>query len=296
MQKEQFLILDVANAGDGSQEEPNYYVQFAYGGPEGFRAEAVSNRYLSDRWKLTEKSAETLFQLGWQAPDPEGEKGGSVNFHRDWEVPVPVAEVAQLAITTLRRVYSVRTMDQLEYKYFHKDGTQLELSDLGLRREAVEKDPAQAALDSLRPLVEEALRQALGQSEIEYDATGDIPIRFGNSMVFVRLLGSPPRVRIFSPMLWDLRTTGGLFEALNNINSNIDLGRVFWTGKEVVIAIDLPARGLTGDFVALACFQVGSLADHIDDQLAERFGGKTMFQAASQETEAPKPAATPGYL
>lgn len=295
MRAEQFLILDVVDTGDGSGEKPGHYVQFACGGEEGFRAEAVSNRYLADRWKLPEKAAEVLFRLGWRAPDPVGTEGGSVNYHRSWPAPSPVAEVAQLAVSTLRRVYGVRAMDQLEYRYFQKDGTELELADLGLRREAAEKEGAGEDLARLRPLVEEALRRALGTSEITYDPDGDIPVRFGNAMVFVRLLGAPPRVRIFSPMLWNLHSTDGLLEALNDINLRVDAGRVVWTGKEVIAAIDLPARGLTEEYVALACFQIGSLADHFDDQLAGRFGGRTVFQEGSRETS-PSPGPTPGYL
>jgi hypothetical protein len=298
MNADQYLILDVVDTGDGNGEPSGYYVQFASGGDDGVRAEAVSNRYLADRWKLPEKTAELLFQLGWTAPDPEGQKGGNVNFHRSWPSPAPTAEIAQLAVSTLRRAYGVGSMDQLEYRYFEKGGAELELADLGLRREAARKDDSHVALAALRPLVEQALRQALGVGEIKYDPSGDIPVRFGNAMVFVRIVGGPPRVRIFSPMLWELRTTDGLFEALNDINARIDAGRAFWTGREVVAAVDLPAPGLTGEYLALACFQIGSLADHVDDQLVSRFGGRTMFQeaATSGEEATHKPASGPGYL
>jgi hypothetical protein len=223
MKEGQFLILNISN-GDGGAEAPNYYVQFASGGEDGFRAEAVSNRYLADRWKLPEKAAELLFQLGWLAPDPGSEPAGKVNYYREWTAPPPVADIAQLAVSTLRRVYGVRSMDQLQYRYSDEAGSELELADLGLRREASQKDGSKALFEKLRPLVEEALREALGVSELKYDAAGDIPIRFGNAMVFVRLLGDPPRVRVFSPMLWELRTTEGLYEALNDINARIEPG------------------------------------------------------------------------
>jgi hypothetical protein len=295
MVADQYLILDVARPPDESAESPQYYVQFACGGNEGFRAEAVSNRHLADRWKLTEKGAETLFRLGWGAPDRDG---GSVNYCRSWPSPSPVAEIAQLAVTTLRRVYEVRSMDQLQYRYFDKGGSELELGDLGLQREAAVKDPDQAALEQLRPLVEDALRQALGVNELKYSADGDIPIRFGSAAVIVRLLSGPPRVRIFSRMLWDLSTTQGLLEALNDLNLRAEAGRVFWTGEEVVAAIDLPAPGLTGEHVALACYQIGSLADHFDEELAGRFGGRTTFAEMATKVGAPsdRNRDVPGYL
>jgi hypothetical protein len=69
----------------------------------------------------------------------------------------------------------------------------------------------------------------------------------------------------------------------------------------VIAAIDLPARGLTGEYVALTCFQIGSLADHFDDKLVGRFGGRTMFQEAATTGETgvshkPDTTRVPGYL
>jgi hypothetical protein len=182
---------------------------------------------------------------------------------------------------------------QLQYRYFDKGGTDLELADLGLRRDPLKGGALDQGVEHLRPIVEKALKEALNASELNYDKQGDLPVRFGSAMVFVRLLGGPkPMVRVFSPLLWELSTTAGVLEALNDINTRISIGRVFWTGDNVVAAIDLPAPGLSGEYVSMACFEIGSLADHFDEELAQRFGGKTMFGQDSPE----EPPAAPGYL
>jgi type III secretion system-like peptide-binding chaperone len=148
-------------------------------------------------------------------------------------------------------------------------------------------------VEHIRPIVEQALHEALHVVAIQYDERGDIPIQFGSAMVFVRLLGGKtPTVRVFSPLLWKLSSTSGLVEALNDINTRITFGRVFWDGEQVVAAIDLPAPGLSGEYVALACYEIGSLADYFDEELVERFGGKTMFGESKTE----KPYEPPGYL
>ena len=148
-------------------------------------------------------------------------------------------------------------------------------------------------VEHLRPIVERTLREVLHVGELKYDKQGDIPIRFGSAMVSVRLVGGKtPTVQVFSPLLWELSSTGGLVEALNNINTRLTFGRVFWDGEQVIAAIDLPAPGLSGEYVALACIEIGSLADHFDEELAERFGGKTMFG----ESKTTKPYEPPGHL
>ena len=66
---------------------------------------------------------------------------------------------------------------------------------------------------------------------------------------------------------------------------------------QVVAAIELPAPGLSPDYVALSCFQIGSLADHFET-LAERFGGRTAFGASgdAKETSEQMPPMLGGYL
>jgi hypothetical protein len=103
-------------------------------------------------------------------------------------------------------------------------------------------------------------------------------VRIGSALMFIQLLdGLPPVVRIFSPILRDVAPSPTLFEALNEINARIRFGRVLWTGRQVVVAMELTAADLTEAQVVFACTQLGNLADHLDDGLHGRFGGATAF-------------------
>ena len=80
-----FLILSTRN------DDP-YYVQFAAGGPQGMRAEAVSNRFL-EGWRRLDRTAEDrLRRLGWRPPTDIGD--GPVNWWRSFDTPLPVAGIA----------------------------------------------------------------------------------------------------------------------------------------------------------------------------------------------------------
>lgn len=278
MAVDQYLIISSrATAGADS-----HFVQFAQGGREGFRAEAVSNRFLKGTGALSPLQEEQLGDLGWQWPSPTSTS--DPNFTREWPMPTPFAEVARLAVRSLREVYRVQRTSWLTYKSFTRDGHNFAQPGLGIdadqpSKPRVDGQTTTPTLDQLRPLVQDAIKAFLNGAEIQYDKDGDIPIRMGSAVVFVRAVdGQPPSVNVFSPVLWDVKETSELLAAANDINTRIRYGRVMWTGREIMAAMEVSAVHITADNIAFACLQVGSIADHFDDELRKRFGGKTMFE------------------
>jgi len=93
----------------------NKYAQFLlYEDGERLVAEAVSNVNLDpvEQWDLDEEIA--LLGLGWDPPTlPK-----SPNFRRIDEAPADVREVAQMALATLRDVFTVKDGDALRIKLF----------------------------------------------------------------------------------------------------------------------------------------------------------------------------------
>src|SRR5215470_559829 len=117
LEEDQYLILE-RKGGWG-------YVQFAAQGPQGLRAEAMSNAYLSSDKQLSPEAVKRMTELGWSSPTgcPEGstpkqDPDGSPNYFRDWARPVPFETVAQLAIDTLVDVYGIAHPGWLHYKTF----------------------------------------------------------------------------------------------------------------------------------------------------------------------------------
>lgn len=276
MADETYLILATPPDDIG----PGYYVQFACGDSWGARAEAVSSDYLPPTRALTPAQEEQLDGLGWQRPRPDDV---GRNFLRTWPVPAPFEDVARLAVRTLRDVYGVSAPAELRYRHQSFDRGDVEEPDLGVEpaRRAPPPQPGPRpgqARAELAPLIEDALKRWLRLDELARDDDGDYPIRLGSALMFIRLLdGVPPVVRIFSPILRDIAASAALLAALNEINGRIRFGRVFWAGRQVVVAMELTAVDITADQVAFACIELGNLADHLDDGLHGRFGGATAF-------------------
>jgi hypothetical protein len=276
-----FLII----CGPSPEPGRDYFVQFAQGGRAGFLAEAVSNVNLEGLSALSPTQDELMGDLGWMSPTP----GSTVepNYSRQWPMPVPFEEAAHLAVRTLREVFGITATSQLYYKSFAENGPEFARPELGIRADIApspkgESHRAMPTTDEVRALVESAVKQFLNTEEVKHDADGDIPIRMGSATVFARVIdGQPPLVQVFSPVAWGIPASAELLEAVNDINLRIKFGKVVWTGREVMAGMALSAARVSAEDIGFACLQVGSIADHFDDELKARFGGTTMFGSGS---------------
>jgi len=113
MAPETFLLVGAPASG--------HYVQFARGSSE-FRGEAVSNHHLPPPTQLTEAQEVLLHGLGWLRPEPL-EDGR--NLYRNWPVPPPVADIARVAVATLRSAYAIATPNDLQYRHESSESRRL---------------------------------------------------------------------------------------------------------------------------------------------------------------------------
>ncbi len=277
MKPDTFLVLTVSAPGSGG---PGPYVQYANSGRRGFRAEASGNHFLAAPHALSPQAEEQLGELGWQWPEPAG--ADDRNFHREWPNPAPWTEIAALTVHTLRDVFGVATPTNLRFVHRAFPGFEGRLPrlDLGIAADRSPRgDPDVTppgpvpALTGLNRRLEDALKSFLGLDDLIRDADGDIPVRVGSALMFVRAVpGTPPLVQLFAHVLDDVDLTLPLLEAINDVNRRILFGRIFWAHRAVVVAMEITGVGLEPEQVSFACVQLGSLADHLDNELAARFG------------------------
>ena len=118
----------------------------------------------------------------------------------------------------------------------------------------------------------------VGQPHAAIDAQS-VCIREGSAAVYIRLLEHDPRfVRIFSPMVHQVDEDYQLLTALNDINSTMSFGRVFWRDDTVFVSSEHLAATLDLDELVHACEVISDIADHHDDLLTARFGGHRNFE------------------
>ena len=273
MAVDQFFILSTRGADD---DESLYYVQFAQGGRAGFVAEAVSNEYLMGGRQLSPAQEEAMGGLGWMFPTPRASK--PENFNRQWPMPTPVAEIARLAIRTLREVYGVERPSDLVYRRFARGGHDFAEPGLGIDAERPttprgQGQPPAPTPEDLTPLVETALRQFLGTATVALDESGNYPLTIGTTSLFVRILpSSPPLVRVFAPVFAGMAPTPGLLEAVNETNTEVSFCRVLYLNGQVIVAMEVRGVGISADDLAHACFVVAGVVELIRSRVAARLG------------------------
>jgi hypothetical protein len=139
---------------------------------------------------------------------------------------------------------------------------------------------------SLKEFVDETLMAFLGTSEINRDDDGDIPIRFGSAMVYVRVdeaTDRPSRVLFICPLVSGIPKSPELFESLNEINLQLQLGRVVLSEGRVTLEAELVADTMSPPELNWALDLVANASDYFDSKLVARFGGTASFDEEAED-------------
>ena len=272
MQEDQFLVLSVKRSG--------LYVQFAGQGSYGLRMETTSNQYLSKMEQLTNDQIAMLGTLGWKQPSknaddeiPDKNPDGSPNFFIDHPVPVPFDAVSDLTIRTFAEVLQVPHPGYLEYDAFDSDDNIFTVPGLGLKQAT--KHPSNHK--KMRQDLLRTIRGFTGISDLKYDQNGNIGIRSGSVVTFIRYKEKPPSIRFHSPLVSEVKEGPELFARLNELNSRIGCMHFFHRNYTIVAISDIPAAPFNARHVLQSLKTFSSIADGLDEVLAVEFGGKTAF-------------------
>jgi hypothetical protein len=138
-----------------------------------------------------------------------------------------------------------------------------------------------ASVDTVRPYVEQLLREFCETDQLVVDGDGDVPIRKGSTMYWVSLfeIDDEAQVRVWSFMARDVPEADGLYRHLNEMNRTIRYGRVYYDADEgdVIVSSELLAGDLDPRELQNACECIGTISDAYDDDLVARFGGRVFF-------------------
>ncbi|HEX2419742.1 MAG TPA: hypothetical protein VHJ83_16720, partial [Micromonosporaceae bacterium] len=122
-----------------------------------------------------------------------------------------------------------------------------------------------------------AALQGVPPETVHPDEDGDIGIRAGSAMVFVRVHRNPPLVDVYSPLLTDVKPNERLYEQLSRLTRRLPIGRLYYTEGTVWASVPVFGRDFAATHLTLAIQVMTALADELDDRLQGEFGGRRFF-------------------
>jgi hypothetical protein len=280
---EAVVALDITlDPTAAEQAEALYTVTVDLAQSDQLRAYAVSNRMLPRQHQLSMKRLGDVAALGWSPP---GVVPGS---EQRFGLALPRGEAlraAKIITRTLREVYGSPHPAFLLYAALDGDGTSVaNPPTLGVARaedgEGVSHlghvALAGMPLDQSVALTLSAMLKVAPES-LPVDSDGDIGIRSGSAMVFVRVREQPPLVEVFSPVLTEVEENQRLYQRLSELTHRMPIGRLYFAGGTVWGGITCFGRDFQSSHLMLAVEVMTGLADELDDRLSREFGGRRFF-------------------
>jgi hypothetical protein len=285
------VTLDPTASGTG---DAVYEVRINSGESGELTAAAVGNALLPEGYRLDRHSVAALVALGWSPP---GVLDGSGDY---FGLRLPATDAGRLAIIvsrTLRDVYGAPHPAFLTYTACDDDGAEVHVPVLGAARHLTAGDDADEEIDGIAaerdltrigdktaelPLADQvaAVVSTLLKTtpdELTVDPDGDIGIRAGSAMVFVRVRDNPPLIDVFSPILTDVEPNERLYVKLSELTNRMPIGRLYCTNDTVWASVPVFGRDFQPTHLMLAVQVMTGLADELDDRLHGEFGGKRFF-------------------
>ncbi|GAA0451466.1 hypothetical protein Ade02nite_76440 [Paractinoplanes deccanensis] len=268
---------------------------------------ATGNAGLPEGYRMNRTSIADLVALGWSPPGVLAGSGDSFGLSSTRE---KAGQLATVVARTLRDVYGAPHPAFLVYLVHDENDEPIDTAPLGTARHEPSID-AELSLDDLDddgtlaaaladaadevvPLDERVRTVVATMSkttvdQLQYDADGDIGIRAGSAMVFVRVRDNPPLVDVFSPILTEVEPTEQLYVKLSELTNRMPIGRLYCAQDTVWASIPVFGRNFQATHLMLAVQVMTGLADELDDRLHGEFGGKRFFGEGDKPVPAKEP-------
>ncbi len=275
---------DLTIGTDTGAVERGPYVRFSAPARDTVRAEAASNAELGEHFQLDAEDLSAMESLGWLPPSVEA----GPNFWTEVS-PDDCDRLAALAVAALRDVYGVQhpvflAPDQLA-EVLQPPGPQ-EPPGRGLERTAAPVEfrcVLPRDRQHLNDLVDAELTALYGHPPIR-DDEGDVAIRVGSTMIFLRTATDAQEVVVFAAVVHDLEGRSRAAEVLNDLNVEARWVKFQLVRDRVFVTISVPARPFVAAHLHQAVRIMSDVADGIDDELATKLKGRTTFSDRGDQT------------
>jgi hypothetical protein len=307
------LTLDPTASGTG---DAVYSVTLQADGKGALVALAVGNAALPEGYRMNRAAVADLVALGWSPPGVVAGSGDSFGLRTTTD---QATQLATVIARTLRDVYGAPHPAFLVYLAQDESGP-IQVDPLGTARSGAGLDepgtlerPAAARTAATAPshngnggaddpaLLDDRVRTVVATmlrsdpEQLQVDSDGDISIRAGSAMVFVRVRDNPPLVDVISPVLTEVKPTEQLYVKLSELTNRMPIGRLYCANGTVWASIPVFGRNFQATHLMLAIQVMTGLADELDDRLHGEFGGKRFFSEGDKPTP-DQPERTGMYL
>jgi len=278
------LTIGIESGGSG----PAPFVRLSSPRPGVIRCEAASNAVLGVNFQLPPELLAAMEQQGWQPPTVGSEEAAAeeVEPTPNFWIELPQVEsdrLSELAVSALCDIYGVQhpvflAPDQLaEALQPIQAPVETESSS---RVVEVERTDLQATMprdqQHLDDLVDEELAEIYGHLPIR-DAEGDVAIRVGSTMLFLRTSSDGQEVVLFAPVVHDIAGRSRATEVLNDLNVEARWVKFQLIKDRVFVTISVFSRPFVPAHLRQAVRILSDVADGIDDDLAAKLNGRTTF-------------------
>ena len=278
--------LTIGTASEGKGPPP--FVRLSSPRPGVIRCEAASNAMLGDDFQLSAELLDAMERLGWQPPTigEQGSPTGPIRPTPNFWIEFPQLEsdrISELAVAALRDVYGVQhpvflAPDQLA-EALQPVQVPIE-SDAAIKAVQTSQVDLGATMprdqEHLNDLVDAELAEIYGYPPIR-DADGDVAIRVGSTMLFLRTSADGQEVVLFAPVVHDIAGRSRATEVLNDLNVEARWVKFQLIKDRVFVTISVLAQPFAPAHLRQAVRILSDVADGIDNDLAAKLNGRTTF-------------------
>lgn len=281
------IVVGLGSLGDhGPSNGAAPYVQFIGWGGELVRAEVSSNVYLDPAYALEIEAYDEMHELGWGMPtygEDEESDHGSANFWLDGQTR-EADRLAWMGVGALREVFGC-----VHPSFLTRSGMDEE-SPAPVVEPIQEPDEERVVVfakdrDELHAHVVTALQVLLDEPEVKVDADGDVPIRTGRSVMFVRVLEQRPAIDVFAQIVLGPTDRERLAVELDILNRTHPLATFYTDGHAVVMSHRMMATPFVPMQLRIVVDRLLDDLDQIATTLAQRVGGRCYLDPAPAEPE-----------
>lgn len=254
------------------------YVTFTAVDRTTIRALASGNANLGESYQLGPAQLAQLQRLGWHPPTESGPRP-TADFWMEMDQEAS-DRLAAATVGALRDVFGV------QHPVFLDPGDLAEVltprPDPIAAPSEFDAEDVVATMptgrDHLDGMVAAELTQMFGHAPLR-DQEGDIGLRVGSAMLFLRVSADGRELILFSVLVHDVAGRSRAAEVLNDLNAEARMVKFHLVRDRVFASLSVLTRPFVPAHLHQAVRMMSDMADAIDDDLARKLGGLTAFES-----------------